>query len=174
MDTFLAIASRRDTRRFASEAVEHEELTRILQAGRVSGSARNRQPWQLLVISDDLRAELGDVVTRPSNLVTASLMIGLAKDAENSTADFDLGRAAQNMMLAAWNSGLGSCPNGIADRERGERLLGVTAPYQLRTILTFGVPARPRDPRSRDAWEWVDEADRLPLQQIARHVGAEP
>lgn len=174
MNTYLAIASKRDTRRFADKPVDQATVARILQAGRVSGSARNRQPWQLLVIGDDLWAELGEVVTRPSNLVTARLMVGLAKNSEVSTADFDLGRAAQNMMLAAWDSGLDSCPNGIADRERGERLLGVTDPYVLQTILTFGVPSRPRDPESRDAAVWVDEADRLPLEQIARHVGAKP
>ena len=44
MDTFLAIASKRDTRRYADRAIPQEIAERILQAGRVSGSARNRQP----------------------------------------------------------------------------------------------------------------------------------
>jgi len=49
VDTFLAIASKRDTRRYADQAVPEEVLRRILEAGRVSGSARNRQPWRFTV-----------------------------------------------------------------------------------------------------------------------------
>lgn len=46
MDTFLAIASKRDTRRYAERPIPEEAVGRILEAGRVAGSARNRQPWR--------------------------------------------------------------------------------------------------------------------------------
>jgi len=57
VDTFLAIASKRDTRRYADRPVPEEVERRILEAGRITGSARNRQPWRFLVVESRERRE---------------------------------------------------------------------------------------------------------------------
>jgi len=77
-----------------------------------------------------------------------------------------MGRAAQNMLLAAWNDGVGSCPNGISDAALAERLVG--AP--VRIILSFGYPARPRDPTAHSADEWSARANRKPFDEVVRKV----
>jgi nitroreductase len=79
---------------------------------------------------------------------------------------FDAGRAAQNMMLAAWNEGIGSTPNGIADAELLTQVLGHGEDERVAIILTFGYPARPADPARRSADEWIERADRLPFDEV--------
>jgi len=83
---------------------------------------------------------------------------------------FDAGRAAQNMMLAAWNDGVVSCPNGIANPESLAELLGLEADEQVGIVLSFGYPARPRDPEAHPPEEWIRRANRRPLEEVARHL----
>jgi nitroreductase len=83
---------------------------------------------------------------------------------------FDAGRAAQNMMLAAWNHGIGACPNGIADGEAIEGALGLAEGEHPVTVLSFGYPARPRDPERHSPEEWLARADRKPLDEIVKRV----
>ena len=52
METFLAIASKRDERRYADRPVAEDDVLRILDAGRLSGSSQNRQLWNFVVVSD--------------------------------------------------------------------------------------------------------------------------
>ena len=83
---------------------------------------------------------------------------------------FDAGRAAQNMVLAAWNEGVVCCPNAITNPESLTELLGLEADVQVQIVLSFGYPARPRDPQARPPEEWIRRADRRPLEEVARHL----
>ena len=83
---------------------------------------------------------------------------------------FDAGRAAQNMVLAAWNDGVGSCPNGMADVEATGRPLGLRDDERLVIILSFGYPAKPLDPESRTPEEWSRRANRKPLDEIVTRL----
>ena len=66
MDTYLAVASKRDTRRYASRPIPADVVDRILDAGRLAGSARNRQPWRFVVIEDeDVRGRIAETVYEP-------------------------------------------------------------------------------------------------------------
>jgi nitroreductase len=78
----------------------------------------------------------------------------------------DVGRCAQNMMLAAWNDGVASCPNGITDPEAAARICG----DEVKTVLSFGYPAKPRDPQSRSPEEWSAKANRKPLAELVRKI----
>jgi nitroreductase len=80
---------------------------------------------------------------------------------------FDTGRCAQNMMLEAWGDGVVSCPNGIRDADAAAEVCG----GEVRAILSFGYPARPRDAASRSAEEWSARANRKPLSELVREVG---
>ncbi len=55
------------------------------------------------------------------------------------------------MMLAAWNEGVGSCPNGLREPEQALAAVGLAPDDELATVLTFGYPARERDPLAPDA-----------------------
>ena len=166
MDTFLAIVSKRDTRRYADRAVPSDVEQRILEAGRISGSARNRQSWRFLVVeSEQARAELAASVYAPDNVNGAKLVVAIV-----SSGGLDTGRCMQNMMLAAWNDGVASCPNGIADADRARSALGLEGDDQVATVLTFGYPAHGKTGESRSAAEWIERADRKPLDDLVRRV----
>jgi hypothetical protein len=70
------------------------------------------------------------------------------------------------MMLAAWNDGVTSCPNGMPDRGVTGGLLGLGEDEQVVIILSFGYPTRPRDPNERSAEEWITRAKRKPLDEV--------
>lgn len=168
MDTFLAITSKRDLRAYTDEPVDEETLRRILQAGRVTGSARNRQEWRFHVLATrEARERAAGAVTRPPNLLGAPLAIALTVHGRQNA--FDAGRVAQNMMLAAANDGIASCPNMPADHVALGALLELAADEQTAIILTFGHPARARDAASLSPDEWLARADRKPLAELVRH-----
>jgi nitroreductase len=74
------------------------------------------------------------------------------------------------MLLAAWNEGIASCPNGLADREAVSAALGLAEDETPAIVLTFGVPERQRDPGSRTADEWSARANRRPLDDVVRRL----
>ena len=168
MDAYLAIASKRDERRYAPRAVPDEVVERILDAGRLTGSAVNRQPWQFVVVQDRSRvARLAEAVYAPPNVLGAALVVAVVI---RGAAAFDAGRACQNMMLAAWNDGVASCPNGLEDAEAARTALGLGEGEEVAIVLSFGYPARPRDPESRSAEEWSARANRKPLEEVVRRL----
>ena len=170
MDAYLAVASKRDQREYAERSVPEDALRRILDAGRIAGSSKNRQPWRFLVLGDrGLVDQVAQTVYAPPNLLGGPLVIAIVVGGRGPVA-FDAGRAAQNMMLAAWNEGVVSCPNGIANPESVAELLGLEADVQVRIVLSFGYPARPRDPQARPPEEWIRRAHRRPLEEVARHL----
>ncbi len=172
MDAFLAIVSRREIRDYAERPVPAEVQRRMLEAGRVAGSSRNRQPWRFVATDDRERLDaLAETVFEPANLRGCALAIAVALPADaRPTASFDAGRAAQNIMLAAWSEGVGSCPNGMTDRERAAAVLELADGLAPMILLSLGYPARPRDPAARPAQEWVERADRLPYDEVVRRL----
>jgi nitroreductase len=160
VDTFLAIASRRETRDYAATPIPEDVVHRILDAGRLAGSSQNKQKWEFVVVSD--HEALSKCVYAPGNILGAKLVVAIA----GTAGGIDVGRAAQNMLLAAWNDGVGSCPNGIKDKEGAERIAG--APVSI--VLTFGYPAKPRDPFAHTAEEWSARAKRKPFDEVVRYI----
>lgn len=169
METFLAIASRRDERRTSGEAVPVEAERRVLDAGRLSGSSRNSQPWTFVVPEGAATIDrLAAAVRVPENVRAAGLVVAVVLGPRGSS--FDAGRAAQNMLLAAWNEGLSSCPNGIADVDAAREVLGCAPDETPVIVLSFGVPERARDPHGRSAEEWSARANRKPLAEVLRRI----
>jgi len=170
VDTFLAIASRRDERRYEAEPLAEDVVRRILDAGRLAGSAANRQPWTFVLPEGRERVEaLARTVFAPDNVLAAGLVVAVVVSGRGPVS-FDAGRAAQNMLLAAWNEGLASCPNGLADRECAHAALALGEEETPVIVLTFGRPQKPRDPRSRSAEEWSARANRRALDDAVRRL----
>ena len=163
MDPYLAIASKRDERAYADSPIPAEVRERILDSGRLSGSSRNKQQWEFVVVSGQAQERLAEAVYAPENVASATLVVAIVGDA----GAFDTGRCVQNMMLGAWGDGVVSCPNGIRDSEAAAEICG----GEVRAVVSFGYPARPRDPASRSAEEWSARANRKPLSELVREVG---
>jgi nitroreductase len=162
VDPYLAIASKRDQRAYADTPIPSEVRERILDAGRLSGSSKNRQRWEFVIVSAEARERLAEAVYEPDNVRTAALVVAIVGEA----GSFDSGRCAQNMMLGAWGEGVTSCPNGVRDADAAAEVCG----GEVRAILSFGYPERPRDPASRSAEEWSARANRKPLSELVREV----
>jgi nitroreductase len=161
VDVYLAIASKRDQREYADTPIPDEVLRRILDAGRMSGSSQNRQRWEFVIV-ESARPQLAQTVWAPQNVIAAKLVLAICGEAQA----LDVGRCAQNMMLCAWGDGVTSCPNGIRDRDAAAEICGA----EVKLVLTFGYPARPRDAESRPAEEWSARAKRKPLDELVRRV----
>ena len=171
MDAYLAVVSKREVGDYAPRPLESDAERRILEAGRVAGSSKNRQARRFVVVRDGAaREEVAASVYAGDNVRGAALVVAVVVGGKGPTS-FDAGRAAQNMMLAASNDGVGSCPNGIADAERLRAALGHGEDESVATVLTFGYPAKPRrDPESLSASEWIERADRRPWEEIVQEV----
>ncbi len=166
MDAFLALVSRREVRDYDERPLPEDAVRRILEAGRLAGSSRNRQERRFIAVRDPgVRAALAEIVHTPTNVRGAALVIAVVTRGRGRTG-IDAGRAAQNMMLAAQGDGIGSCPNGIADPEALAAVLGHDDEEQVATLISFGFPAHPRDPGRRSPEEWIARADRRPFDEL--------
>jgi nitroreductase len=162
VEPYLVIASKRDERAYADTPIPAEVRQRILDAGRLSGSSKNRQRWEFVVVSGDAQKRLADAVYAPENVRSATLVVAIVGEA----GGFDVGRCAQNMMLAAWGEGVVSCPNGVRDADAAAEICG----GEVRAILSLGYPLRARTPASHTAEEWSSRANRKPLSELVREV----
>jgi nitroreductase len=142
-----AISGKRAVRKFTAEPLAPAELDRILQAGRHAGSSKNRQRWTFIVCRErEHLRELSAVGPYAGHLAGASVAIALVTPDTSSTTSgrsilFDLGLAAENMMLAAWELGIGSVPATVYDSELARRLLGYPEDQSCEYLLSFGYPA---------------------------------
>ncbi len=164
-EAYLAIASQRDTRSYAERPIPEDLRARILEAARLAGNGMNRQDRRFILV-EDAQAEASKFVTRPPNIETAAFIVAIAVPVEGTFAAFDAARAAQNMMITAWSEGVSSCPNAIADPEAMAELLGLADGERVATLVSFGYPANGRTPADRSAQEWLDRADRRPVDEM--------
>jgi nitroreductase len=149
LGTWEAIDSVRAVRDFADRPLEPRALERVLNAGRRAGSSKNLQRWAFVIVRDRTRlGELAAVGPWAGHLAGAAVAVALltpdprAPGAPLSVA-WDLGRAAQNMVLAAWELGIGSVPATVYEQDLARRLLGHPADWHCEYILSFGYPADP-------------------------------
>lgn len=170
MESAVAIDTLRVVRTFTSVPLPDEALRRILDAGRHAGSSKNLQRWQFIVIHDrDTLAQLSKLGPWAGHVAGATVAIALvtpdpdAADAPLSIM-WDLGRAAQNMMLAAWALGIGSCPATVYDHADCRDILGYPADHHCEYVLSLGYPADP-DQLTRPA----RAGGRVALDSIVRH-----
>lgn len=164
----MVIASKRDQREYADRDIPSEVCDRILDAGRIAGSAKNKQPWRFVVVESRATVErVAETVYAADNVLGARLVVAIVV---SDSPGFDCGRAAQNMMLAAWNDGVTSCPNGMPDPAAAARALGLPDGQRPLNILSFGYPARPRDPDSRPPGEWIRRAKRKPRDDVIQRL----
>ena len=166
MDTYQTILSIRSVRQFdLSRPIDDAALQRILQAGRMSGSSKDSQPWWFIVVKDRERLQaLAATGNYAQHLAGAALAVAIVFDPQFYRGEFDSGRTAQNMMLAAWNDGIGSCIASMHREDDCKAVLGVPAELRLQHILSFGYPL-PGD----QSIAAVPKRRRRPLADIVMH-----
>jgi len=141
------IKSLRSVRQFSQREIADDLLLDILDAGRWTGSAKNTQPWDLIVVKNRQSLEaLAKCGRYAGHLAYAPLAIALVMRGDDVATLMDEGRLMQNVMLGAWAHGVGSCIASIypADnQQRARELLGIPKDRHLRTMLSVGYPAGP-------------------------------
>ena len=151
MDVWSAIRTKRMVRRFRDEPLPAEQLERIVDAGRHAASSKNQQAWDFIAVEDRERLRaLSAVGPYAGHVAGAAAAIALltpdprAPGASLSLV-WDLGLAAENMMLAAWELGIGSCPATVYDQAIAREVLGHPDDRWCGYVLSFGFPADAED-----------------------------
>lgn len=153
MDAYTAIRTKRDTRAYQARPLSDAAVDRILQAGRMTGSSKNSQPWGFVTVRDQAQKEtLAGCGQFATHVPSAPFVVAIVLTSEGGP--FDAGRCAQNMMVAAWAEGITSCPVVMHDAECAARALGLPEGHRVAVVLPFGYPdesaprreSRPRRP----------------------------
>lgn len=158
MGILPAITGRWSAKRFLPQnPLGSHHVERILQAGRLAPSAKNRQEWRFIVVSrSDLRDKLAAAAFREEQIVTAPVIIALCTtniDYRMPNGQFshpvDLGVASAFMMLQASHEGIGSCAVTTFDEREVQDLLSVPHAMRVVMLLAFGYAEPPPPPRIR-------------------------
>jgi nitroreductase len=139
MDTYQTIVTKRDRREYSAKPLSDETVHRILQAGRMAGSSSNSQPVRFVVYRNRQNMQALMPFGRGTRPLEGAQLFVLALLKEGAR-DFDVGRAFQNMMVAAWAEGVISCPVGLQD-PAADAVVGVPEGYKIAIGIAFGHPA---------------------------------
>jgi nitroreductase len=135
MDAYRAVVDKRDQRFFLDRPLPEEVLRRILQAARMTGSSKNSEPNRLVVVRERARlAALAALSPYAKFIARSAATVVIAQTQKH---EFDAGRCAQNMMVAAWGDGVGSCPAHLPEPEVA-KLLGIPAALLVNRVIAFG------------------------------------
>ncbi len=151
MDVEVAIAGLRVVRSFEDRPLAADDLAAILHAGRRASSSKNQQRWAFIVITERQRLlALSSVGPFAGHLAGAAAAVALVTPDPRGPGQplsvlWDLGLASQNMILAAWARGIGSCPATVYDGDLASRLLELPVGQTCEYLLSFGYPADPGD-----------------------------
>lgn len=163
-DPYEAVLGLRVVRKYLPVPVSTEDTTAILEAGRWTGSAKNRQDWAFLVVDDsEQQGRLADCGRFSQPLRDARFVVVPVR--LPGGYEFDIGRVSQNMMLAAAARGVGSCPVTLHDDGCAAVVLGLPPDHQARYALCFGYPDREAEAGLRASRSM---GGRKPLAELVR------
>ena len=168
MQAWDAICARRNVRQYRPEPVADDDLTRIAEAGWRAPSAKNRQPWDFVIVTDRAQLqELSTVWRGAGHIASAPAAIALVvpvppDDRRRITDTYDIGQATMAMMIAATDLGIGTGHSSVGDQEKARAILGVPDDHLVAFMLGIGYPAdRPLTP--------VRKPNRRPFSEVVHH-----
>lgn len=145
-EAYRNVRGLRAIRQFEARPVSDPDLHALLDAGRWTGSSKNRQNWSVVVVTDaSIKERLASCGDFTDPIRNAPLALALVQ--ENSGYEFDIGRLAQNLMLAAKAIGLATCPVTFHRDDEVRPILGLPDSARCRYGIAVGYP----DPRAAPA-----------------------
>lgn len=154
------ILKRRSVRRYAKKRVAEEVLSKVLEAGRQAPSADNVQPWHFIVLKDSSirekmsRGRYNSFVKDSAFTIVGCGYVGDVDGRRWSTIDTTI--ALQNMVIAAWVQGVGSCWIGDFQEEEAKKLLGIPEDWKIVALVSFGYPTdQPRERQKKPLEEII-------------------
>jgi nitroreductase len=166
MSVLDVIKNRGSIRRYQPKPVPKESLMKVMESAQFAQSAANRQPWQFVLVTDAAMKKRLVEAARNQAFVgeAAAVVVCLANPGESARVGpfdgflIDLAIAIENMALAAWDLGLGSCWIGAFSENSVKELLGVPDHLRVVSLLTLGYPDEKPRPKNRK-----------PLKEILHH-----
>jgi len=160
------IEGRASVRSYTDEPVEQGQLDRIIEAGRLAPSAKNRQSWRFVIVEDvEIRSGLSDAAFGQDHVAEAPVVIAICTTNIEYTMPngqlsypIDLSMAASFMILQAQHEGLSSCLVTTFREDDVKSLL--TVPHKMRVVMLLTI-GHARSPGQR--------ATRLPISRIVSH-----
>lgn len=131
MQAWDAICARRNVRQYLPEPVSEDDLNRIAEAGWRAPSAKNRQPWDFVIVTErSALQELSTVWMGAGHIAAAAaaiaLVIPVPPDERRKVIDqYDVGQATMAMMIAATDLGIGTGHSSVGDQDKARAILGV-------------------------------------------------
>ena len=149
MDVIDAIKGRRSIRKYDYKEIDNEIIVELLEAARWAPSGGNKQPWQFIIVSDKSIIKMIKLASPGFYGDAASLVFVICLEKERDTepdydCDMDLGMAAQNVMLAAYAFGLGSCAIASFNLQAVSRILDVPDTLEAKLLISIGYLAKMR------------------------------
>ena len=141
-----------------SKTVPEDSVRKILEAGRVTPSARNIQPWYFVAVTDKAKIrKIGELATSGSYIANAAFCIVILTDPEKRWHLVDDTRAVQNMTIQAWALGLGASWVGTFEKDKLKEVLNVPKNLDILTLVPFGYPMR----------KYIGKKDRRAFNEVA-------
>ncbi len=160
MNVFETVSTILAVRAFQPKPITSEQIQRILEAGRLTGSGSNQQPWHFIVVDDpaDLR-KLSELVKSGPYVVQAPVAVIVVTE-KTPMAISDGSRAVQSMILTAWSEGIGSNWVGFTGMKAVNEFLNIPDNLDVLAILPFGYPVKELGQGKKK---------RKPLSEVASH-----
>jgi len=144
MEVFDAVRTVLAVRSYQDKRIPPDTVRRIVEAGRVTASSMNGQPWHFIVVENgDTLRQLGALARTGPYVAHAPLAVVVAIE-KTRFAVSDGSRAIQSMILTAWSEGVGSNWVGFLGLTGVKALLGIPPDLDVLAILPFGYPAQAR------------------------------
>jgi nitroreductase len=181
MEVYKAILKRRTIRIFKNKKISKKTLEKLVNAARLAPSARNLQPLEYLVVNDPKLCDLifenvyfgGEVekLRKKENRPVAYILVLVNKKIRNSGFEHDVGLAVGNIVLAAFEKGIGCCILGAIEREKIKKIFRIPKNYYLDLVVALGYPAEKPVLEEGEGKYWRDEKEVLhvpkrPLDKI--------
>lgn len=175
MSLYKTILTRRSIRQFKPEAVSREILKKIVNSARLAPSGANLQPLEYIVVDEEgprkqvfpcLRwaayiAPEGD--PKPGHEPVAYIVVLVNSKVRDKEYERDVGAAVENMILTAWEEGVGSCWIASAERNKIQKILNIPIDYKIDSVLAVGYPdEEPLVEDKKDSIKyWKDKKGRI-------------
>ncbi|HEX6349377.1 MAG TPA: nitroreductase family protein [Candidatus Dormibacteraeota bacterium] len=163
-EVFDAVRTVLAVREYQDKPVPRDVLQRILEAGRLSASASNKQPWHFVLVTDrEALQDLGRLVKTGPYVAQAPAAIIVGAERDNPLAVSDVSRAIQSMILTAWAEGVGSNWTGFSGLDAVRDKVGLPDSYEVVAVLPLGYPKRKlgKGVKNRKPAEQVYSAERF-------------
>lgn len=142
MEVFETVQTVLAVRSYQDKAVPPEVVRRIVEAGRLTGSSMNGQPWHFIVVENrETLRQLGALARTGPYMAQAPLAVVVAID-KTPYAVSDASRAIQSMILTAWAEGVGSNWVGFLGMAEVKSLLGIPVELDILGMIPFGYPTQ--------------------------------